>query len=222
MMDSPESEPGRFADESQHKVTISKPYYLAATEMTTGQYYEVMSRAYERKYLPTVKKDNTPATAAWPNAVKYMEVLSLHSGYKFRLPTEAEWEYACRAGTTAPNFTGKIITREYANYDTRKSRLKLRSIDVGQNRPNPWGFYNMPGNKFEWCSDFLADYPIGPVTDPTGPTVDSGNGININSRRVLQGGTSSSSWEFVRSAARYGYKPRVANAMRMVLEVEKP
>jgi formylglycine-generating enzyme required for sulfatase activity len=98
----------------------------------------------------------------------------------------------------------------------------LGSIDVDQNLPNSWGFYNMPGNKFEWCSDFLADYPTEPVTDPTRPTLDYGNGINTNSRRVLRGGTSSSSWEFVRSAARYVYKPRVANAVRMVLEVEKP
>jgi hypothetical protein len=80
----------------------------------------------------------------------------------------------------------------------------------------------MPGNRFEWCSDILADYPVGPVTDPTGPSVDSGNGINIASRRVLRGGTSGSAWDFVRSAARYGYKRKVSNAMRIVLEVEQP
>ena len=223
MMGSPEAESGRFADEAQHEVTLSKPYYLAATEMTTEQYYEVIkSKLYDPKYRPTVKKDSKPAAATWDTAVKYMEVLSLHSGYKFRMPTEAEWEYACRAGTTTPHFTGKRITRDYANYDTREPDLELGSIDVDQNLANPWGFYNMPGNKFEWCSDILADYPAGPVTDPTGPTLDSGNGINIASRRVLRGGTSGSSWEFVRSAARYGYKRKVANAMRMVLEVEKP
>jgi len=223
MMGSAESEPGRFADERQHEVTISKPYYLAATELTTEQYYEVMkSKLYDRKYTPTIRKDNQPAKAAWHIAVKYMEVLSLHSGYKFRMPTEAEWEYACRAGTTTANFTGKSITRDYANFDTREPGIELGTADVALTLANPWGFYDMPGNRNEWCSDFLADYPVGPVTDPTGPTLDSGNGININSRRVLRGGTSGSSWEFVRSAARYGYKPRVTNAMRIVLEVEKP
>jgi formylglycine-generating enzyme required for sulfatase activity len=222
MMGSPESEPGRFTDERQHEVTISKPYYLAATELTAEQYAEVMSEFYELKYGSTLEKGSESAKAPWHDAVKYMEVLSSHSGYKFRMPTEAEWEYACRAGTTTPHFTGTSITRDYANYDSREPDLKLGSIEEDQNLPNPWGFYNMPGNNFEWCSDFLAEYPAGPVTDPTGPTLDSGNGINIASRRVLRGGNSGSSWEFVRSAARYGYKPKVANAMRIVLEVEKP
>ena len=214
MMGSPESEPGRFTDETQHKVTISKPYYLAATEVTTEQYAEVMES--------DEKQGTKPAKAPWFDAVKYMEVLSLHSGYKFRMPTEAEWEYACRAGTTTPNFTGKSITREYANFDTREPGLELGTNEVAQTLPNPWGFYDMPGNKFEWCSDILADYPLGPVTDPTGPSLDSGNGINTASRRVLRGAQSGSSWDFVRSAARYGYKPKVSNAMRIVLEVEKP
>jgi len=223
MMGSPESEPGRFADETQHEVTISKPYYLAVTELTTEQYYEVMkSKLYDRKYSPTIKKDSKPAGAPWYYAVKYMEVLSLHSGYKFRMPTEAEWEYACRAGTTTANFTGKSITREYANFNTREPGIELGINNVAETLPNPWGFYDMPGNRFEWCSDILADYPVGPVTDPTGPSLDSGNGINIASRRVLRGGSRGSAWDFVRSAARYGYKRKVSNAMRIVLEVEKP
>ncbi len=101
MMGSPESEPGRFADEMGHEVTISKPYYLAVTELTAEQYGEVMGS--------DEKQGTKPAKAPWFDAVKYMEVLSLHSGYKFRMPTEAEWEYACRAGTTTANFTGKVL-----------------------------------------------------------------------------------------------------------------
>ncbi len=222
LMGSPESEPGRFADEKQHQVTLTKHYYLAATPLSTAQYYEVMSKAYVRKYSPVVKKDSKPATADFHQTVKYMEALSDGSGYKFRLPTEAEWEYACRAGTTTAYFTGDRISRDYANYDTREPGLKLGSIEVDRNLPNPWGFYNMPGNHFEWCSDFLAEYPEGPVVDPTGPILGHDKGIHINSRRALRGGSSGSSWEFVRSAARYGYKPRVANAIRILLEVEKP
>jgi formylglycine-generating enzyme required for sulfatase activity len=130
MMGSPESEPGRFADETQHQVTLSKPYYLAATEMTAEQYAEVMSEFHERKYGLTLARDRKPAKASWFDAVKYMEVLSNRSGYKFRMPTEAEWEYACRAGTTTPNFTGKSITREHANFDTREPDLELGTHEV--------------------------------------------------------------------------------------------
>jgi len=189
--------------------------------LSNAQYYEVMSKAYVRKYSPVVKKDNKPARADFHQAIKYLEALSEASGYKFRLPTEAEWEYACRAGTTTAYFTGDIISRAYANYDTREPGIKLGPIEVNRNLPNPWGFYNMPGNNFEWCSDFLAEYPEGPVVDPTGPLQGRGKIIHINSRRVLRGGSFGSSWEFVRSAARYGYKPRVANAIRILLEVEK-
>jgi formylglycine-generating enzyme required for sulfatase activity len=221
MMGSPESERGRFADEKQHQVTLTKHYYLAATPLSAAQYYEVMSKAYVRKYSPVVAKDSKPAIADFHQTVKYARALSDGSGYRFRLPTEAEWEYACRAGTTTAYFTGDRISREYANYDTREPGLKLGSIDVDRNLPNRWGFYNMPGNHFEWCSDFLAEYPDGPVIDPTGPTLGRDKGIHINSRRALRGGSSGSSWEFVRSAARYGYKPRVANAIRILLELEK-
>jgi formylglycine-generating enzyme required for sulfatase activity len=80
----------------------------------------------------------------------------------------------------------------------------------------------MPGNRNEWCSDIMGDYPVGPVTDPMGLSLDSAKGITIASRRILRGGQSGSSWEYVRSAARYGYKPKTANAFRLVLEVEKP
>ena len=80
----------------------------------------------------------------------------------------------------------------------------------------------MPGNKLEWCSDIMGDYPVGPVTDPIGLPIDSAKGITIASRHILRGAGSSSSWEYVRSAARYGYKPKVSNGFRLVLEVEKP
>ena len=223
MMGSPEDEPGRFGNERQHQVTISKPYYLSATAVTNQQYYEVIkAKVFDRKYNSAQKKDRKPAGASWHHALKYMELLSVHSGCNFRMPSEAEWEYACRAGTTTANFTGEAITRKHANFDSRKPGVELGTNQVGQTLPNPWGFYDLPGNKFEWCSDILAEYPAGPVTDPTGPSLDSGGGIHSGSRRVLRGGNSGSAREFVRSAARYGYKPKVSSGMRIVLEVEKP
>ena len=213
-MGSPDNEPGRDANEREHQVTISKPYYLAVTELTAEQFGEVMGS--------DSNQDTKPAKASWFDAVKYTEVLSHHSGYKFRLPTEAEWEYACRAGTTTPNISGQSISGKYANFNTREPGLELGTHKVAQTLANPWGFYDMPGNRNEWCSDIMGDYPVGPVTDPMGLSLDSAKGITIASRRILRGGQSGSSWEYVRSAARYGYKPKTANAFRLVLEVEKP
>jgi len=212
-MGSPENEPGRGADETEHEVTISKAYYLAVTELTNEQFGEVMD-SHE-------KRDNNPVEISMFDALKYTEVLSRHSGYTFRLPTEAEWEYACRAGTTTPNFTGKNITRKHANYNTREPGLETGTNEVAQTLANPWGVYDMPGNLMEWCSDILSDYPPGPVTDPVGPSMDRAKGITMASRRVLRGGRSSSSWEYVRSASRYAYKPKVKNGVRFVLEVEQ-
>jgi formylglycine-generating enzyme required for sulfatase activity len=213
-MGSPDDEPGRDANEREHQVTISKPYYLAVTELTAEQFGEVLESDRD--------KDTKPAKASWFDAVKYTEVLSDHSGYKFRLPTEAEWEYACRAGTTSANFSGQSISGKYANFNTREPGLELGTRKVAQTLANPWGFYDMPGNRNEWCSDIMGEYPVGPVTDPMGLSLDSAKGITMASRRVLRGGQSGSSWEYVRSAARYGYKPKVANAFRLVLELEKP
>ena len=96
----------------------------------------------------------------------------------------------------------------------------MRTNEVAQTLANPWGFYDMPGNRNEWCSDIMGDYPLGSVTDPMGPSIDSAKGITIASRRILRGGRSSSSWEYVRSAARYAYKPKVKDGVRLVLEVE--
>ena len=213
-MGSPANEPGRDTNEREHNVTISRPYYLAVTELTGEQFGEVMKSDKD--------KDTKPARVSWFDAVKYTEVLSRDSGYKFRLPTEAEWEYACRAGTTTANFSGKSISGKYANFNTREPGIKLETKTVAQTLANPWGFYDMPGNRNEWCSDIMGDYPLGPVIDPTGLSLDSTNGITMASRRVLRGGQSGSSWEYVRSAARYGYKPKTANAFRLVLEVAKP
>ena len=110
MMGSPDDEPGRFANERQHEVTISKPYYLAATALTTEQYYEVMKpNNYDRKYSPTIKKDSKPAGAPWHHAVKYMELLSLHSGYKYRMPRKLSGNTLAGRGQQPPISPGKVL-----------------------------------------------------------------------------------------------------------------
>uniref|UniRef100_UPI0025F0C57D formylglycine-generating enzyme family protein n=1 Tax=uncultured Lamprocystis sp. TaxID=543132 RepID=UPI0025F0C57D len=118
-----------------------------------------------------------------------------------RLPTEAEWEYACRAGTTGPFSFGDDITPEQANYDgnypyrgNRKGLYRQETIDVASLPPNPWGLYEMHGNVWEWCRDWYGEYPSGLVTDPVGP--DSGVG------RVLRGGGWLNDAQYLRSAYR--------------------
>ncbi|MCP4854265.1 MAG: SUMF1/EgtB/PvdO family nonheme iron enzyme, partial [Fuerstiella sp.] len=130
--------------------------------------------------------------------------LSAYRGQKIDLGGPA-WELA-----PSPECTLVFPAQLRTDRDARRSGIRSRTCqtcwlgtnEVARTLPNPWGFYDMPGNKFEWCSDILADYPIGPVNDPSGPSLDSGGGINPGSRRVLRGGNSGSAWEFVRSAAR--------------------
>ncbi len=113
-----------------------------------------------------------------------------------RLPSEAEWEYACRAGTTTPFFFGDKITTDQANYDGNypysggpKGEYRAQTVDVRALPANAWGLHQMHGNVREWCQDWFEDYPPGPVTDPSGPATGSG--------RVLRGG----SWCVLRQGA---------------------
>ena len=109
-------------------------------------------------------------------------------GGVFNLPSEAQWEYACRAGTTTPFWTGRCLSTDEANYDGNnplegcpKGVYRKKTTPVKKFPPNPWGLYDMHGNVWEWCADWYGDYPDGPVTDPIGPT----NGAN----RVCRGGS---------------------------------
>jgi formylglycine-generating enzyme required for sulfatase activity len=209
-----------------HHVKLTKGFYMGATEVTQAQWESVMPNNRSR-YKGA---DRPVENVTLEDCVEFCKLLTqkertqgkLPEGAEYRLPTEAEWEYACRAGTTSANFSGQSISGKYANFNTRKPGLELGTRKVAQTLANPWGFYDMPGNRNEWCSDIMGEYPAAPVTDPMGLALDDAKGITIASRRVLRGGQSGSSWEYVRSAARYGYKPKVANAFRLVLEVEKP
>jgi formylglycine-generating enzyme required for sulfatase activity/pectate lyase len=216
VMGSPETEAYRKADETQHKVTITKPFYLGVFTVTRQQFAAAMQLA-----VPTGPNGDLPQSVAWQEAVWFCRNLSNSTGRKFRLATEAEWEYACRAGTTTPFSTGETISTDQANFNGgriygpgQKGIYRDQLTPPGTFAPNAWGVADMHGNFFEWCSDWRAPYPTGDQVDPQGP--------RTGKRRVMRGGNFSSHPAYLRSAARYDYDPKVDYAFRVVMEVELP
>jgi len=174
MMGSPESEEDRQNDETQHCVTLTKSFHLGRIEVTQEQWKAVMGTTpWKRK--PFVKEgDDYPASyVSWNDAVNFCRKLSKKEGVEYRLPTEAEWEYACRAGTTTVYSFGDDEAQlgEYAWYVKNASPREKYPHIVGQKKTNPWGLHDMHGNVDEWCQDWYAyrRYPSGDVTDPVGP-----------------------------------------------------
>ncbi|MDR1612643.1 MAG: formylglycine-generating enzyme family protein [Planctomycetota bacterium] len=202
-MGSPASEQGRHNDEVQHQVTITKPFYLGIYEVTQEQWKAVMGSDPSH-----FKGDKKPVEqVSWDDAAEFCRKASQMTGQKFRLPTEAEWEYACRAGTATAYNTGDTLTKDKANFGSGETR------DVGSYSPNAWWLYDMHGNVREWCSDWYGNYPTGAVSDPKGPE----NGIG----RVLRGGSWNNNTEIFRSAFRYSSNPGTRNSsygFRVVLD----
>jgi len=179
MMGSPDSEQGRYEDEGpQHEVVITKPFYMGVTEVTQAQYEAVMGKnpSYYRGAANPVE------TVSWNDAVEFCKKLSEKTRQTVRLPTEAEWEYACRAGTqTAFSFGDDPSTLgDYAWWGKNSGETPH---PVGQKKPNAWGLYDTHGNVWEWCADWWGEYPKGPITDPSGPATAS------RGSRVLRGGS---------------------------------
>jgi formylglycine-generating enzyme required for sulfatase activity len=202
MMGSPESEEGRDKDdETQHEVTISKDYYLGVYEVTQAQYEKVMGKNpshFQGAIVGNENADLPVENVSWDEAVKFCKKLSAlpeekKAGRVYRLPTEAEWEYACRAGSkTAYSFDDEEgLLPEYGWFNRNSSD---RTHTVGLLEPNAWGLYDMHGNVWEWCSDRHEEYPKGAVSDPTGP--------KEGSNRVHRGGSWDSQAAFCRSAIR--------------------
>lgn len=204
-MGSPSSEPKRDSDETQHSVTISKAFYMQTTEVTQGQWREIMGN--NPSYFKNCG-DNCPVEqVSWNDAQAFIRKLNQREGVnRYRLPTEAEWEYACRAGTDTPFYFGNCLSTDQANYDGNypmpgcsKGEYRKRPVRVGSFPPNAWGLYDMHGNVWEWCQDWKGNYPGGYVTDPTGPS--------SGSYRVFRGG----GWYYgawaCRSADRYYISP---------------
>ena len=173
----------------QHEVTLTKPFYMGKYEVTQEQWFEIMGENPSRE-----KGRMLPVTdVSWEDCQEFIKKLNASTKGGYRLPYEAEWEYACRAGTTTAYSYGASLTKSDANIDD------VRIKEVGSYKPNAFGLYDMHGNVWEWCEDWRADYPKGAVTDPKGPA----KGYS----RVLRGGSFDSYASRARSSNRYSNSP---------------
>lgn len=190
MMGSPESEEDRYSNETQHKVTLTKPFYLGKFTITQEQWKLLMRK--KPSGWPLTKGDQLPITyLSWVDCQEFIKKLNASTKGGYRLPTETEWEYACRAGTATMYSFGDEITPNNANYDESN---KGKPVTGGSYKPNAFGLYDMHGNVWEWCEEWFGDYPTGEVTDPQGP--------QIGESRILRGGSFDFSGSFARSAMR--------------------
>jgi formylglycine-generating enzyme required for sulfatase activity/predicted Ser/Thr protein kinase len=207
LMGSPEAEHGRdSSDERQHRVTLTKGFYMSTTLVSQKQWKAVMGA---NNNPSPAQGDNLPvASVTWEQAREFCERLSARENRTYRLPTEAEWEYACRAGTTSPFWCGETITTDQANFNGKypyrpkdpEGQYRQWPTPVSAFAPNAFGLRDMHGNLFQWCADWYArDYPAGEVQDPRGP--DDGH------KRVMRGGSWHRSAKTARSAARNFWGP---------------
>ena len=228
MMGSPLSEAERRSDETEHQVTLTRGFWMGKYEVTQGEYLDVLGSnpSYFRNGRAPFSPGNGGAvtnelrhpveSVSWFDATNYCGKLTarevgagrIPAGWGYRLPTEAEWEYACRGGTTAAFHYGAALREGMANFNiqyeydstvgtitTSKTYLG-RTSDVGSYASNAYGLYDMHGNVWEWCQDWSGTYP-GTVTDPVGPTT--------GSSRVARGG----SWYYDGGGCRSAFRSSI-------------
>jgi formylglycine-generating enzyme required for sulfatase activity len=175
----------------QHEVMLTKPFYMGKYEVTQEQWQAVMGNNPS-----ATKGGKLPVTnVSWDDCQDFIKKLNSKTDGGYRLPTDSEWEYACRAGTTTAYSFGDKMTPKDANYDDSKIG---KPVAVGNYKPNVFGFYDMHGNVSEWCEDWHGEYPFA-VTDPKGPAT--------GEDRVLRGGSFIYSVSITRSSLRNGIPP---------------
>jgi len=202
MMGSPASEKGRQKDETQHEVTISKDYYLGVTEVTQGQYESVMGTNpsfFQGDKIRGSSSNHPVEYVSWKDAVEFCKKLSelpeeMTDGRVYRLPTEAEREYACRAGSKSAYSFGES-SESLGDYAWFKENSNGQTHPVGEKKANAWGLYDMHGNVFEWCSNPYYKYPKSAISDSTDPIEPS--------FRMDRGGSWGYGAAYCRSASRY-------------------
>ncbi|MFC1811454.1 formylglycine-generating enzyme family protein [Thermodesulfobacteriota bacterium] len=221
MMGSPLDEPGRNWNEKQHRVTLTKGFYMQTTEVTQGQWQAVMGG--NPSYFKNCGDDCPVEKVSWNDAQEFIRKLNRREGGNaYRLPTEAQWEYAARAGSSTA-FANGGITELKCGYDGKLDAMGwycgnsgvnyngcfdgsgwggpkcAGTHKVAQKQANAWGLYDMHGNVWEWCQNwYKKKYPSGSVTDPTGPS--------SGSHRVSRGGGWLYRARSCRSANRDGYR----------------
>ena len=203
-MGSPETESGREPQERLHRVRLTRPFYLATTEVTQGQWLEVMTT--NPSHFSSCGLDCPVERVNHDEITEFIGRINGSGGGPYRLPTEAEWEYACRAGGTLPFGTNARLDASTANinglypYGAAPSAESPCTVPVGGYRPNPWGLFDMSGNVWEWTADDHCPYPQDEAADPR---ASCGSSV-----KVIRGG----SWTFdgnsARCALRYTHRPQ--------------
>jgi formylglycine-generating enzyme required for sulfatase activity len=216
-MGSPTTEAGRQADrEDEHNVSLTQGFYLGKYEVTQAQ-YEAVIGTNPSEFNATGNGNRPVEKVNWTEAVAFCTQLTtqeqaagrLPAGWAYVLPTESQWEYACRAGTTSAYSWGATIASSNANYNwdggANDGNDFKQTRDVGQYTANPWGFFDMHGNVWEWTANwYQAPYPTGNlVIDPIGPAT--------GSTRVYRGGSENNAGPVLRSARRENDPPSTRN-----------
>jgi len=173
MMGSPAEEAGREGDETLHEVTLKQKFYMMTTEVTQGQWQTLMGTNPSANNA--CGSDCPVENVSWEDTQSFISVINALNEGTYRLPTEAEWEYACRAGSSTA-FANGDITQTQCEIDPSLNVMgwycgnsNYQTHPAAQKQANPWGLYDMHGNVWEWCLDWSENYPEGSVTDPTGP-----------------------------------------------------
>jgi formylglycine-generating enzyme required for sulfatase activity len=207
-MGSPKEEKQRNPDEAQHKVKLTKGFYMGVSAVTQEQWKEIVEKSPS---IFTGEKDLPADSVSWNDCQEFIKKLKEKDKKAYRLPTEAEWEYACRAGSTTPFHFGETLTQKQANFlgedandKDKKTLALLKPSPVNRFPANAWGLYDMHGNLSQWCQDWYGEYPQKDAVDPQGPM----KGRN----RLLRGGSWFDTADRCRSACRSWAEPAFRNS----------